>query len=462
MDTRGEGGFTLIETILGLVVMTIMVTAITQLFVDNLRVVTLGKARAIGLSLANEQMEYLRDLPYQSVATQLGAIYPPGLIADNQVVSRGGYTFNLKTEITYVDDPYDGYASCPCASGPAAGKPQDLNPADYKKAQISVYLKSSGQLVDQLTTDLAGKAAETASNTGVLSVKVIDANGQPVANASVHILNTAPNPDVDITTTTDNQGLVVIPNLPPDSKNEYQVTASLSGYSTDATEADPAGTTTAVELNPNVLVQQITSLTLSIDRVSTMFVHVTDTSGAALASKAIEIRGAKVLEKSGGNPSVPSKYKYDVTSTTDASGNINLNTMEWDGYSFIPPSGWYLVSAQPYQPVALAPNTSQTVNLVLSNSSSYVAIATMTPTSGQTGTASASFTLTGSNFNGSTTVKLRQSGQPDITASGLNVTGSTKLTGNFNLTGAATGAWDVVVTSSGNTVTQTGGFSVTP
>ncbi len=459
MKTRGEGGFTLIETILGLVVMTIMVTGVTQLFVSNLRTVTLGKARAIALSLANEQMEYLRDLPYQSVATQFGAIYPPGLIPDNQVVTRGGYTFNMKTEVNYVDDPYDGYVSCPCASGPAAGKPKDLNPADYKKAQISVYLKSSGQLVAQMTSDFAAKAAETASNTGVLSITVIDASGQPVANANVHILNTAANPDVDITTTTDNQGLVVIPNLPPDSKNEYQITASLPGYSTDATEADPPGTTTAVELNPNVLAQQVTAITMSIDRVSALSVHVIDTTGNPIANKAIEIRGAKILEKNG---SAPSKYKYDVTSTTDASGNINLGNMEWDSYSFIPPSGSYAVSVQPYQPVALAPNSSQTVQLVLSSSSSYVTIGSMAPSSGQTGTSSLAFTLTGTNFNGSTTVKLQQSGQPDVVATGLSVTGSTQLTGSLNLSSAATGSWDVVVTSSGTTATQTGGFSVTP
>lgn len=457
MKTRGEGGFTLIETILGLVVMMIMITGVTQLFVSNLRTVTLGKARAIGLAVANEQMEYLRDLPYQSVATQFGAIYPPGTIPDNQLLTRGGYKFTLKTEVNYIDDPYDGYVSCPCSTGPAAGKPKDLNPADYKKAQVSVYLKSSGQLVAQVTSDFAAKAAETASNTGILSIKVIDANGQPIPNANVHIVNTNPNPDVDITTTTDNQGFVIVPNLPPDSANRYQVTASLSGYSSDYTEGDPAGSTTAVELNPNVLVQQITSLTMSIDRVSILGVHVVDTSGNPLASKAIRITGAKALEKNNGNIT---KYKYDTTSTTDASGNISLAGMEWDSYSFIPPAGYYLVSAQPYAPLALAANTSATINLVLSTSSSYPTISTMTPIATQTGTTNLSFTLTGTNLSGAS-VSLKQSGQSDIQATGLTTT-TTKITGTLNLTGASTGAWDVAVTKNGDSATQTGGFSVTP
>jgi prepilin-type N-terminal cleavage/methylation domain-containing protein len=443
-----ERGFTLIETIIGLVVMTILVIAVTNLFVSNLKSVTLGKARAMGQALASQQIEELRDLPYQSVATASGAIYPPGNLPDTQTVVRGGYTFTVKTEINYVDDAYDNLA------------PTDLNPADYKKAQVSVYLKSSGQLVSQLSTDIAGKAAETASNTGILRIKVIDANGQPIANANVTIVNTNPNPDVNITTNTDSLGLVLIPNLPLDSSNRYLVTASLSGYSTDGTQADPAGSPVAVQLNPNVLVQQITSLTLAIDRVASMNVHVVDTSGAALASKAIRIRGAKALETTSG---VASKWKYDVTSTTDASGDIALSSIEWDSYSFTPPSGYYLVSAQPYAPVAVSPNGSQSVILVLSTSSTYPTISSTTPITGQTGTTNQGFTIVGTNMSSSSVVKLQKSGQADITATGIAWNNTTKkLTGTFNLAGAATGAWDLAVTNSGNTATQTGGFSVTP
>ncbi len=371
MTRRGESGFTLIETIIGLTIMMLMITAVVGLFVDNLHVLTIGKARAIGLQLANEQMEYLRDLPYQSAATVGGAIYPPGTIADTQTMIRGGYTFWVQTEISYVDDPYDGNAA-----GTIVGKPTDLNSGDYKKAQVTVRMRNAtGTKVAQLTTDIAGKAAETASNTGVISVKVIDANGQPVANASVHIYNPSPNPDVDITTTTDNQGSVVIPNLPPDSSNRYQITASLSGYSTDGTIADPAGAQTAVEQNLNVLAQQISAITLSIDRIATLNLSVVDTSGAALAGKAITVTGAKKIKQN------PDEYKYSASSTTDSSGSISLSAMEWDSYSFVSPAGYYLVSVQPYAPVALQPGTSLSVKLILSTLSSFPAISSVTPTS---------------------------------------------------------------------------------
>lgn len=457
MKRAGEQGFTLVEVVFGVSVMAVMVAAIASLYISNIQTVTLGKARAIGLAVANEYMEQLRDLPYDAVATQAGTIYPPGTIQDVQTVVRSKYTFLVKTEVMYVDDPYDGYATCPCATGPAAGKSKDLYPYDYKKAQITVRLKSSNQVVATVSTDMAGKAAETSSNTGILSIKVIDASGQAIPNANVTVVNTSPNPDVNIATTTDNNGFVIIPKLPPYSNNTYQVIASLPGYSTDGTIPDPAGAQTAVKLNPNVLAQQITSLTLTIDRVSTLYAHVVDTSGAVKSGFNVTVTSAKTIKN---NPTV---YKYSQASTTDAGGDIGLTGMEWDSYSFGMPAGWYLVSASPYAPSALNPNSTLNVNLVVSNDSTWPRITSMTPVSGQTGTSSTSVVVTGVNLATGSSLKLKLSGQSDINGTSCVSSGTdTKLTCNVDLSGAATGNWDVEVARSGKTALQPGGFSVVP
>ena len=457
MNRDSESGFTLVELVFGAVIMSLMVASIGELFISNLNTAVLGKSRAIGVALANEKMEALRDLPYDSVATQAGSIYPPGLILDDEIVTRDNYKFKIHTDIIYFDDPYDGYASCPCASGPAAGKPKDLYPYDYKKTQVTVRLASSDKVVATLTTDIAGKAAETSSNTGILSITVLDANGLAIPNANVTIVNSAPSPAVNITTTTDNNGLVMIPRLPPDSTNRYQVTASLPGYSTDGTIADPVGAQTAVQLNPNVLAQQITALTLKIDRLATLYANVVDTTGAVMSGFAVTITGAKTT-KAG-----PTEYKYSTTSSSNASGNISLTGMEWDSYSFALPAGYYLVSASPYTPAALNPNASVSVNIVVSNNSSFPTISSATPQSSQTGTSVLSLKVTGTNLVSGSTLKLKLAGQPDINASAcVSANGSTTLTCNLNLSGAANGSWDIAVTRSGNTATQVGGFNVTP
>lgn len=451
-----EQGFTLVELVFGVTIMAIMVAAIGGLFLDNLQTVTLGKARAIGLSLATEKMEHLRDLPYDSLATQNGTIYPPGTIADNETVVRGSYTFTVHTDISYVDDPYDGYISCPCASGPAAGKPKDSYPYDYKKAQIAVKLTNRNVEVAKLTTDIAGKAAETSSNTGILSITVVNAAGQPIPNATVTIVNTNPNPDVNITTTTDNNGLVVVPKLPPDSNRRYVVTASFPGYSSEGTIADPPGAQTAVKLNPNVLAQQITGVNFAIDQLSTLYVHVTDTSGNPIPSLNVTTISAKKTM------TTPDVFKYNQSATTNATGDITLSNMEWDSYRFTVPGGNYIVSASPYAPVALDPNSSKTVNLVVSPSSSWPRITTVDPLTITTGSTFTGFDVTGVSFASGMSLTLKKTGQSDINGTSCTVTGSTLLTCNLNLTGAAVGAWDVVVTKSGNSTTQVGGLDVTP
>jgi hypothetical protein len=459
MKQRNEGGFTLVELIFGAVIMALMVSAIASLYVSNLQTVVLGKGRAIGVALANEKMEALRDLPYDSVATQNGTIYPPGNIFDNETTTRDNFKFTIHTDISYIDDPYDGYASCPCSTGPAAGKPKDLYPYDYKKAQITVKLVSSGAVVATATTDIAGKAAETSSNTGILSITVIGADSSPIANAIVTITNSNPSPAVNITTTTDNQGLVLIPKLPPYSNNSYHITASLPGYSTDGTIPDPPGSQSAVQQDMNVLVQQVNPITLKIDRLSTLYVHAVDTSGNPMGGLSVTTTGTKQIKT---NPIV---YKYSQATATDASGNITLSGMEWDSYNFAMPNGYYLVSSSPYVPVPLGANSSATVNLVVSTSAAWPIITAATPISQQTGTNSFTIKLTGSNMPSTATMKLRQSGQSDISGTSCASSGSNPTqthTCTFNLSGAATGTWDIAVTNATGTTTQTGGFSVTP
>lgn len=449
MKAREQSGFTLIEAVIAMVVFIIALVAVTDLFLTDIKVLSLAKARSMGLSLANQQVEYLRDLPYNSVATQHGTIFPPGTIADDQTQAVGGYVFRVHTVIQYVDDPYDGNAT-----GTIPGKPTDLYPYDYKKAQVSVYLNNSNTQVATLTTNVAAKAAETASNTGILSIKVLNANGQPVSNATVTITNPNESPAVNITTSTDNNGLVTIPKLPPDSKNEYHVTATQSGYSTDQTEPSGSGGQVAVNPNPNVLVQQITSVTLAIDQLSTISGAVVDTSGNPVGGLAVGVHGAKNTYTN------PTMSKYSSTQTTNGQGGFSVAGAEWDSYSFTVPAGYYIVSTSPYQPAAVSPGATLNVALVVANSSSYPTITGVSPQGVATNDNPATLTVTGTNLSGSS-VRLKLAGQNDITAS--SVTGSANsLQATLNLTGAAVGAWDIVVTGgSGQSAKQSGGLNVT-
>jgi hypothetical protein len=90
-------------------------------------------------------------------------------------------------------------------------------------------------------------------------------------------------------------------------------------------------------------------------------------------------------------------------------------------------------------------------------------ISGISPNSGVTGTSVCSTNLVGTNFSvsGTTVVQLKK-GTSTITATSVNALSSTQITSTFNLAGAATGAWDVVVTNpDGQTATLSSGFTVT-
>ena len=92
-------------------------------------------------------------------------------------------------------------------------------------------------------------------------------------------------------------------------------------------------------------------------------------------------------------------------------------------------------------------------------------VSSILPNTGDAETIVAISELLGTNFqlSGTTTVKLRKIGQPDIVATGVTVVNITKINCTFDLTGVVEiGAWDVEVTNPDLQVaTLAGGFTIT-
>lgn len=101
----------------------------------------------------------------------------------------------------------------------------------------------------------------------------------------------------------------------------------------------------------------------------------------------------------------------------------------------------------------------------LANGFTITAALTVTGISPATGVNTGSVNisdLTGTNFASGATVKLQKSGQSDIAATGVSVVSATKITCTLSLSGAAAGAWDVVVTNAnGGNGMLAGGFTIT-
>lgn len=446
---NNEGGFTLLESVIAMVMVAIIVISAVSLFSTNIISLQLGNSRSAGLALANEKMEYLRDLPYDSLATQNGDIYPGGSIADNQEITRNNIKFRVNTRIKFVDDPFDGNAE-----GTIPSKPTDFYNYDYKQAEIKVYTVNDNRLAAMLSTNISGKAAETATNTGILRIKVLDANGLPVEAATVNVTNASLTPALNLNSTTDANGLLVLPKLPPDSSHRYKITVSKSGYSTDETMADPSGSQTPVLINPNVLVQQISDVTLSIDRTSNLNVNAVDTSGNPISNVPITITSSKLTFT---NPNVA---KTTRTINSDSNGQSTFGTIPWDSYSITVGGGYLIASSNPFQPYSVDPNTSPSLKLVLTNNASFPRITSVSPDTETTGNGNATLTINGANLSGAA-VKLQRNGESDINGTGVSGSGSS-ITANLNLSNAAPGSWNIVVTTGSGTIVQEGGLYVSP
>jgi subtilisin family serine protease len=87
----------------------------------------------------------------------------------------------------------------------------------------------------------------------------------------------------------------------------------------------------------------------------------------------------------------------------------------------------------------------------------------ITPNSGANNGVISITNLAGVNFKVGTTVRLTRAGQANINATNVVVVSATKITCNFNLTGAANGQWNVMVTNpDGQSGTLSNGFEVVP
>lgn len=342
-------GITLIESLVGSVVFVLVALTAYQVFGTLMDAVLSARAKVAAASLANEQFEIIRNLPYEDIGVVSGL--PSGKIPREQVLVRDGYSFEVTTTIRNVDDTFDGTIG---------GTPSDSSPADYKSVDLDITC-SNCKIFPALTfTTLAAPyALETASTNGALFIQVIDAEGMPVSGASVHIVNSQPNPDIVIDELTDNGGWVKIIDAPP-GVNAYNITATKEGYTTDQTY--PLGGAAGTDpINPDVtvVVQQVSQTSLSIDRVTTLNVSTVDGSCVAVGGIEFSLTGTKLI-------GLPDIIKFPTEEfSTDLSGDYEIDDLEWDIYSLeVTSPGYHLAGVSLFPILTVNPNENLNMNIV--------------------------------------------------------------------------------------------------
>jgi type II secretory pathway pseudopilin PulG len=398
MDKRG---FTIIEAVVGVAILLIVAGSLFN--ISNLVIENIGQTRVRHTArlLANEKIEEARNLSYDDLGTQGGI--PAGPIPQEQTVSLGGAEFTVKTAIVYVDDPFDGVV------------PEDTLSTDYKRVRIQVSWGggfSSGKRPVVLVSDIAPKGVETSEGGGTLSILVFNAQGEPVSGAQVNITNTQVVPNINLDSSTDSFGRVLLPGSPI-SIAGYRIIVTKSGYSTDRTygEEEVANPT---KPHQTVLEGEVTEVSFAIDKVSTLAVASygsRETSFPTLPNVSFRLRGEKII---GTDTQENFVYKYDQNLTTDGEGSVNLENMEFDNYIIeITDTGYDLAGSNPVLPISLLPDTSVSISLSLASDSQNSLLVFVEDDMGQP-VSSASAQLINSGFGYDETILTGDPQNPDF------------------------------------------------
>ncbi len=360
-----EKGFSLVELLVGVTVFTIICVAVYSSYVGIFEVVHTSRAKLDAVDLSNEQFEIIRNLPYGDVGIY-GSI-PSGVLSHTQTLVRGQNSFVVTTTVRNVDDPFDGTLG---------GAPNDLSPADFKLVEVEVNCALCKNFIPVIfTTRVAPKNLETASTNGALFVRVFDANGNPVADANVHIENLTNNPPITIDDVTNANGMLQVVDAPPGA-NAYDIVVSKSGYSSDRTIAPTVGNPNPVRPLATVALQQVTQVSFTIDRTSTFNVSSVTQTCTPVGNIDFNVKGAKVIG------TTPDILKYDQDKFTNAGGNLSVSGLEWDSYTLtLEDTAYDVIGWNPISPVSLLPNSTQAVQLVVAPKNPRTLVVTVTDSS---------------------------------------------------------------------------------
>jgi len=346
-----SAGFTLVEALVGAALFVIISVGIYKAYTSVITVISASRSKIVAMDLANERFEIIRNLPYVDVGIVAGI--PNGVLTHVENLTRSGYSLVATTTVRNIDQPFDGTIG---------GSPNDTSPADNKFVEVEVGCPSCKNFAPIIVnTIVAPKNLETATTNGALFIKVLDASGQPVSGASVHIENNQISPDpIVIDDTTNDAGILQIVDAPP-GVNAYEIIVTKSGFTTDKTyPTDDVNNPNPFNPHATVAVQQVTQTSFVIDKPSGLEISTITPTCSSVAGVDFNLTGTRLI---GSNPDV---FKYSENHISDGSGLESILGLEWDTYSLISIDGTYdIIGTNPVMPAPLAPDEIQNFELIV-------------------------------------------------------------------------------------------------
>lgn len=243
--------FTLIETLIGASLLLIVFLGVVGIFRLSIQVLQHGRARIIATTLANQQLEKIRALPYEKIGVVGG--FPEGVLERTTTTISNNLEYTIETRVDFVIDGADGIVP-----------PEDECPNDYKRVEVKVSWSGIFESAVKLVTDIApgNLAQECAIEGGILSISVFDAYGTMVPSPLIEIIDPQTEEIIKSATPTTGEHYFSLP------AGSYRVVVSKEGYSTERTYSLEE-LAIPEKPNPLILEGQLIEMSFSIDKVST-------------------------------------------------------------------------------------------------------------------------------------------------------------------------------------------------
>ena len=382
---QGQKGITLIEVIISIGLIVTLFSGILFAYFSILMVTKNSSVREEALGILTREIEIVRGLPFDQVGT-IGGI-PSGILSQTKVVtSTAGNTFSVSATVRSIDDPFDGTIS---------SNPADTAPADYKAVEFQITCTSCTTFVPvTITTTVAPKNLESSSATGSLFINAFDAAGNGVPGATVHVINASVTPAINLTDTTNQNGILQLVGVPTSTQG-YHIDVTKSGYSLDRTYA-PGAVGNPNPIVPDATVAQgtLTQISFLIDRVSTMRVQTKNMFCGTVAGQDFTLQGDKII---GINPDV---LKFSTSSTTDAQGKRTFSDLELDTYTLgFGGASYDLMGTMPLTPIIVNPSSTVDFAFILTATTPHSLVVTVKDAVTSQGVASSTVTITKAGFS---------------------------------------------------------------
>ena len=332
---RPEAGIMLIEVVFAIAIFAIVSTSIIGVITSATAADGHSRQKTIALELAQQQVEYIRQLDYVDAATVGGNPAPPtgkGVLP-TQSKQVMGLWYTLKTNIKWVNDPIPGSSVIPTFS-------------NYKQVRVIVSRRSNNEELARVTTYLTNPSRENLGglNNAIINVTTRDYGmpGMPLlGGVAINVSNATAH--VDANDTTDNTpgsptfGMVTFAHMAPTGTSDYyDVLASFPPHYVTLNEDLP--TTAGSPAHFKLVASDTKPVPIYLYKPCSITVRVIDQSTGSLYSGAAPVH----VTISGPSPRGTGTF-------TAVNGIVSINTL---GGELIVPGAGYSISVYTDQPAA--------------------------------------------------------------------------------------------------------------